>query len=459
MVFIAIISLALMHYTLARKYGWNCVIHPGTWFGAAWILALASYAAFAAVDAVPVRDSALFNQLMTFITVTAVTFGVLPYLSSTSLARNRPGACPLIPINIKQALKSAAAVGGLAAVANWIALGAPLGYNDGLRQQWLEQIPTITARLWWPYLLTFPSAISSGWLLSTGFLHSAAPRRSVRTAMLVPLGAGLFWALGTGGRQAFGMVILHYFVGLAFGWHYGIARGCVVSVQRLRRAITNGLLIGLLLSGFVGITGMSRARQQGGHASAFDSVWYLAPVGQFIDYMGMTIATHQAYGEPKRRDLSETGPVSLAGFQQLGFSYLTGWRQPVAADTNPERALAASGLPLASGTRDAYYDLQADFGYTGAIVVVLILVIVSHCLFLLHVRHAYRISMLSIAPLAMILMFWGYSHQLSLFMFGSFKWLIISAVAWDFICLLAKLSYTCPAQMPASGTIARGTKA
>jgi hypothetical protein len=172
-----------------------------------------------------------------------------------------------------------------------------------------------------------------------------------------------------------------------------------------------------------------REEQQGSsRPSTFGDVPFLGLVSVFVDYMGGPIATYQAYGPAARRDLSETGSVSLAGLQEFGIAYLAGWRSPERLDTNPERA--KPWLPLFSGTRCVFYDLVADFGVAGAMLAVTLLVLFSQTLFSLTTEPK---MILPSAPLVMMLMFWGYSHQLSLLMYSSPKWLFISFGVWDLV--------------------------
>ena len=172
-----------------------------------------------------------------------------------------------------------------------------------------------------------------------------------------------------------------------------------------------------------------REEQQGApQSTTLAQVPYLGMISVFVDYMGGPIATYQSYGPAPRRDLSETGSVALAGLQEFGISYLAGWHAPGKLDTNPERA--QPWLRFSSGTRCAFYDFVADFGFAGALVVVTLLVLVSHLLFSFTPEPR---TIVRSAPLVMMLMFWGYSHQLSLLMYSSFRWLLISFALWDFL--------------------------
>jgi hypothetical protein len=202
-------------------------------------------------------------------------------------------------------------------------------------------------------------------------------------------------------------------------------------VRPLMKLCFGAVLLVLFLALVVEATGRIRAQDQGSAtASALSRVRYLGSVGQFLDYMGQPIATYQAYGPAPRRDLTETGPVSLAFVQEFGVKELMGWRQPGRLDTNPERA---ENVFLSSGTRCVFYDFVADFGWAGAYVVVTVLVIISQAAFSLARTSG---TLVRAAPLVMMLMFWGYSHQLSLLMYNTPKWLFLSFGLWDLAAFL-----------------------
>lgn len=426
----ALLMLILLFFRVIKKYGWVAVLHPGLWFALAWITALFSYWAIDAVGGVPVHNGKVFEQLMVMVLVTAVSFYLLTLFELPRASGGQfHGAAPF-PLMLVSTYKLFAGIGLLGALVNWMALGANFGYDDQIRQQWLSRIPPITAAMWYLYLLSFPAAIIAGRFFVSEILQGMSLFRWKAFYWLTPIVAGFFWSLGTGGRQALGILLFHFVIGAAFSLGWAARAGYRISLRSAIRLFSPAFLIVLLFALFVGLTGLSRAKQQGADASSFDGIWYLAPVGQLFSYNGLTLATHQAYGEPVLRDLSETGPVSFAGFQYFGLRFITGWRPLSVDDTNPERALASQGLELASGTRNVFYDLQADFGFEGAIGASLILAVISHLLFT-KTRFLGTRQLLRVSPLAMAIMFWGYSHQFSLLMFNTFFWLVVSCVLWD----------------------------
>lgn len=218
------------------------------------------------------------------------------------------------------------------------------------------------------------------------------------------------------------------------------AQGARIAPRKLLKLIAYGLLAALLFSLFVGLTGQSRAKQQNAQASVFDDYPMLAPIGQMISYAGLPLATHQAYGFPLRRDISETGPVTLAGLQYFGFRLITGWRPVDASDTNPERQMASSGQALASGTRNVFYDLQADFGTSGAYFAILVFAMVANWIWL-HSRPRLK-KITPYTPTIASIMFWGYSNQFSLLTHNFFFWLVLSFLLWDaFDLLVGRIFY------------------
>lgn len=426
--FLLLISVA---YVLVKYYGMMAAVHPGLWFSVAWIAAFLAYWAIDAAGGVPVYSPDVLSQLMVLISLTAVTFIILTVVLRKNKVdlnfKNRPYAFFL---ESTVSYRYFSVIGLVGAVVNWLALGANFGYDDAIRQQWLSEIPAVTAYMWYLYFLSYPAAIMGGRMLFSDILRGDSVFKFKTLYWILPGISGLFWSMGTGGRQALGILIFHFVIGAAFALSWVAENGFKIPTKRLIKLTSIALLIVFVFSLFVGLTGLSRAKQQGSTASSFDDIWYLAPIGQLISYTGLTLATHQAYGEPDTRDLTETGPVSIAGLQYFGLRYITGWRYLTVDDTNPERALAPSGQELASGTRNVFYDFQADFGLFGAGVACVVFALISHLLFL-KTRFLGGYRLMAATPLAMMIMFWGYSHQFSLLMFNTFFWLVISCALWD----------------------------
>jgi hypothetical protein len=434
MILFTVLILVLLATRIATCYGWSSLVHPGLWFSISWIAAIFAYAAIDAVGGVPIYNDPVLDQLMILIIVTSLVFYILTIKFFGATGRKASVEFDHV---VREKYRIFSVIGFLGAVVNWIGVGANFGYVDDVRQQWLEEIPRITALMWYMYFLTFPAAFMAGKFIGVNFVTGDRQNKIYYFFMGLPLLSGFMWSLGTGGRQALGLVLLHFIVGAAFGVVYMVGFGWKISRQRVKLLIKYTGLMVIIFSLFVGLTGLSRAKQQGAAASSFDDIWYLAPVGQLISYTGLTIATHQAYGEPVRRDIRETGPVSLAGLQYFGLRYITGWRHITAEDTNPERMLASSGLDLASGTRNLFYDLQSDFGFYGAMVVSGVLAAISSKLYFLF-RIPLSRNILPTSTLLMSVMFWGYSNQFSLLMHNAFFWTALSFLLWDLSGILFK---------------------
>jgi hypothetical protein len=392
------------------------------------MLAIGCYTLVDWVNGVPVHNQDQVNELLTFLVFTCGAFLIFAWLFPRGRrSRLRPGV--ILDVN-PELLLIAGAVGFIAALVNWYVTTGGSMYSDAVRQQWLVKIPVITARMWWPFMATYPAAFVSAYLIPSDFIHPSKQRRTIRFTLGLAIAAGLFWSSGTGGRQALGIVILHALAGSALGLRFTPGRS---ASRPLLRTLTKTAIVALslvvVLAVVAEVTGRMRAEQLGApQSSSFAGVPYLGMVSVFVHYMAGSIATYQAYGPAPRRDLSKTGPVSLAAIQGLGVGYVMGWRMPRKFDTNPERA--KPWLPLFSGARCVFYDFVADFGFAHAMIVVTVLVLLSQILFSL-TREPRMI--LSAAPLVMMLMFWGYSHQFSLLMYNPLTWLIISFGLWDLV--------------------------
>lgn len=430
MIYISFLLVVFLLLCLFKIYGFGSAIHPGAWYSVAWLFAILAYWALDAVGGVPVYSPDDLEQLMVLVSFTAAAFLFFVFFWRANSNKRLSHMPTQFFIKSAGPYQIFSCIGFVGAIANWIALGANFGYDDSIRQQWLTEIPRVTAITWYLYFLSYPAAIIAGRFYFSELLQGYSIFRWRLLYWMLPAISGLFWSLSTGGRQALGILLFHFVVGAAFGLGWAVRSGFKFPRKIAFKLVFVFFLIVLTFSLFVGLSGLSRAKQQGIGSSSFDEIWYLAPVGQFISYMGLSIATHQAYGEPIQRDLSETGPVSLAGLQDFGLRYITGWRPVTVDDTNPERALASSGLDLASGTRNVFYDFQADFGFAGAVIASLVLVFISHFLFI-HSQFLKGNRLAVASPMAIMIMFWGYSHQFSLLMFNTFFWLALSCLLWD----------------------------
>lgn len=432
MLFLALALLILASVYIYRILGARSLIHPGFCFSASWALAIASYLAMDSLGFVTTYDTDLLNRLLLFVVITISCFLFLLSarrpLKQNSMDEVRTYARYGLPLYVFLMLFSS--LGLLAALVNWIFVSGTLSYDDSVRQQWLQEIPQVTARMWYPYLTTFPSAFVSGLLIAPHLMRRTQFRRFHLLILPIPFLSGFFWMLGTGARQTLGFVILYYLFGMAFGAYQSIQES-TFSLRQLFRVVGVTLIFATTLLLITGVTAKTRALQQRSIFSRFYEEYpYVSLCLPFIQYMGLSLASSQAYGSPEPRDLTETGPVSLAGLLEFGPRQILGLRPVTPLDTNPERQLAVRGLPLAFATRNIYYDFEADFGFGGAIAVVVSLAVLSHMIF----NWSSTVNpskVTSLVPLTMASMFWAYSHQFSLLMFDVLKWMLVSFFMWD----------------------------
>lgn len=417
-----------------KKYGRLSLIYPGLWFAATWILAIVSYILLQLWGYVPVQVDELLKTLLLYVNLTALFFIVAmifhkkPVVNySTSLSNGFMGSQFVLTIVL--------IIVFIGALANWIGIGAPLGYSDTIRQQWLESIPKITAITWYPFHLIYPASFFIGWKLFDFFSRKDIVRIKYYISCLLLLFSIFLWSMGTGGRQVVGFVMLYFLVGVLY--RFSIDKGQSVDFAKIRKKaayVFGGLIVFFAL--FSTVTNQIRAVDQGSQKdNPFSGTVVLENFGFFIYYMGGTLMTTQAYGVPVKRDLTETGPVSFNGLLDLGVGPLTlydllGLRRNTTMDTNPERGLAQSGQEMASGTRNIYYDLESDFGFYGSTLAILCLVLVSHFIFAFSLTSLNRKTLFKLTPLIFILVYWQYSQQLSLMMHAQFKWTLTSFLIW-----------------------------
>ena len=89
-------------------------------------------------------------------------------------------------------------------------------------------VALITSKLLLFDALCFPAALLAGWNYCKVFLAQEHIRIKQWCWLLLPMMAGGFWMLGTGGRQVLrGIVLLYYAVGFALSF-------CVTISARVR---------------------------------------------------------------------------------------------------------------------------------------------------------------------------------------------------------------------------------
>jgi hypothetical protein len=430
---VVVLLIALITW-LFNRHGRLAVAHPGTWFAAAWILSILSYAVLDYADAVPVHDDVLLMRLWMYVIYTTGLFFacsllyVPPYKGL--FARPREFWPPKTWEDFELPMLGSAFIGFAGSLANVILLGHGFVYSDATRQAWIASIPLVTARTWYFYIATYPASFVVGTRVSSFLLTGRKLNIALIASIFMTFGAGFLWMIGTGGRQAFGIQILYFLTGAAFGW----AKIEIGAGRRLLRkivlALASMIAVCAAFAFVINVTGSIRARDNGLQESKLAGLGGIGWGGQFFEYMGQPIATFQAYGDPMRRDLSETGPVTFSALHDFGIGWLFGWRRPGTLDTNPERALVGTSFAFATGTRNIFYDFEADFGFGGELAVLVLLVALSQISFSVFVR-GNETALTGFIPLTSLLMFWGYSHQFSLYIYGDLKWQVLAFVLWD----------------------------
>lgn len=437
-IYIIIIFLIILLFTLKKRYKLLSFIHPGTWFSLTWLVAIISYLLLDLWGYVPVKDSFLLSRLMLLIATTVLFFLIFAYIfpinssiKSYKFNTQNLGSESLLIIFIL--------ISFIGAFVNWVGIGMPLLYNDSIRQQWLQEIPKITAVTWYPFHLIFPAAFFTGFRLPDYILFKLKDRNKYIISLILLFLSAFLWSFGTGGRQVTGFVFLYFFIGISFS--VSLANDFFLKKKEFN-FVKKKLYIFVILTTslfilFSSITNSIRSfQQQSLSEKPFLGTPVLGSIGYFILYMGGTLMTHQAYGAPTRRNISETGPVSINGIFDWGVNkfnlmQLIGIRRVEALDTNPERAMAQHGQALAYGTRNIYYDLESDFGYRGTFLFVFIFVLLSQVIFNRLTTKKNLNNIINFVILIFIIMYWAYSQQLSLMMHGQLKWTVTSFLFWS----------------------------
>lgn len=439
-----IFSLLALLVSVVWRYTWWSLAHPAFWFASGWLAAVGAYFLMVALKVTDVFDEACWVQLSSYVSLTACFFLVAvafdPNMDPTNqAATNLPGLKH--PLSAATLTKLFSSISILAALVNWLVLGANIGGMEQRRQEWLETTPWITARMWYPYILCYPAATSVGWRL--GRIWSGARWNSELPVifMLAPLAAGLLWMLGTGGRQSLGIVLLYYSAGL--GLH------CIehLSATKLKGLIAGGrrrtwlLVIAVSLvaafSWVVSATGRIRGEYHGITSSRLDEFKVLRTFSQAFEYLAVPISGYQLKTNPAiRTSEMEWGERTFGVLNHVWIGSLLGWK----GEDRVSRVERRSGIEGLVGpeawyffaTTSAYSDIQGDFGFWGGLVTSVLLVVITQIAYRHWSRNHARVTQLSSAiPLLIMMMFWGYSNQMSILTHDVLKWMVVSFIAWD----------------------------
>ncbi len=434
MITATVIILLILLIVLISKYHWLSLAHPGVWFVGAWAVALSAYYLEVALDTYRVYDFDRLENLLSYVSVTAFGFllavvfirgKVGPRLTDTSELVNAPGDQGVV-------LGLFALLSLAASLLNWLALGADLSGIESRRQAWLISTPVVTARLWYPYMLAYPAALAAGWRIST-IRFGNPPKKMTIFLFACPIVSGFLWTLGTGGRQALGIVLLYYMCGFVLGWASNIGQAFSISFKKIGKVVGILLAVAIAFAFMVNLTGTIRAEYQGSSKTGLQDNPILAPFAQFIDYMGISLATYQVKGGIDGEFGNYgVGQQTFGVLDSIGVGYLLGWPNRSRADELAMNASqAAQGQLFAYATTTAYFNIKSDFGNGWGLVVSFALAVISHCVFTQWVKRPERRTIIPLAPLVITLMFWGYSHQYSILMYDVFKWMVISFIVWD----------------------------
>lgn len=435
MIILTVFILLLLLMVLISKYHWLSLVHPGVWFIGAWAVALSAYYLEVALGTYLVYDSDRLENLLSYILVTALGF-----MLAVVFIRGKVSLQPTDANDYHNAPGDRGVILGLfvfvslfASLLNWLALGADLGGIETRRQAWLIVIPVVTARLWYPYMLVYPAALAAGWRIATSIRCGNPLKKTTIILVVCPMISGLLWTLGTGGRQALGIVLLYYMCGFALGWASSRCRALSVGFKKIGKGLGIILVVTLAFAFLVSLTGTIRAEYLGSSNSGLQEKPILAPFAQFVDYMGTSVATYQVmtagYGA---LGAYATGQQTFGVLDYFGVGYLLGWPERSQADLLSSAASrAAQGQMFAHSTASIYFGISSDFGDGWGLVVSFTLAIISHYIFTHWVKRPVRQKIISLAPLVITLMFWGYSHQFSILMYDTLKWMLISFIVWD----------------------------
>ena len=406
---------------MQRRYGALTIIHPAFVFGLGWLVSLLAYLTLGIEGTFEVYDNDALLEIAAFTMVVcgafyaATSFGIRRRGSGTQEALEDSNALTLVWVF--------SIVSVLAAVTNWIALGGNLSLVEERRQIWLRGIPTITARLWYPFILCFPVALVAGWRLVHSMFQGQTQKAHNRLVLGLPLVAGVFWYLGTGGRHTLMTIVSYFGFGICCGVASVVRSRKVAGVLIFRRiAVVIGSLL-FLVVGVMGVTSKFRHEYYAKSEQSGSSI----PFSAAFSYAGIGIATYQA-DKSWREDGSQMGSLTFGVLRLLRIDPLLGWKALVGDDEIAEER-NKSGLEFAFSWATTLGTLVEDFGFVGALVTCCGLVIVAQLCFMAWVRRKTHSYLLGYVPLLAMFKFWGEFPLFSFFKSNEVVWIVVS-FAW-----------------------------
>ncbi len=427
------LSIVLLFALLAMfwmRYRWASVAHPAVWFAIAHVAQAASYWAAVAVGFRKVYNEQVLDRLGLCIAATGASFA-LASLATGTQRRETPGLrLGALPENMGLLSSYFSVISIVGAIVNVAFVGVDMAGIEARRQQWLQQIPTITARMFYPYMLAYVAAFVCGW---EAVAYRAGGVKSRHWLWFtLPAVSGLLWTLGTGGRQAFGLVLLYYGVGGACGLAARYRAGLQIPRALIVRlgSVFLGTLVGLAI--VVSATARIRADYFGTvDTTGVQSIPIARQFASFVFYMADGPAAYQIKAETEPDELG-WGMHTFGVLEEVYLDRVLGWRMETSAEVRRDASLEAQrGALLVHSVPTVFYDFQRDFGFTGGLAVASLLALLSHLLFRQWYVDQKRSSLVSQVPLCMAIMFWAYSGNYSLLRHDTLKWMILSFVALD----------------------------
>lgn len=441
MIWLSLSLMLILQIMLYRNYRIGCIAHPGTWFISAWAFAYLGYYLAVALE-VPllgvVYDQYLLNLLDTFVSVTAggFLFALVLYHPRRQLLQQI--STSNLPTQKHSLYRFFAYLAFSAALLNWVALGANISEIEARRETWLMSVPAVTIVLKFLFIFCYPTALLAGWNYGRIILDQKRVAFGQHLMLLLPMLAGLFWTLGTGGRQALGIVLLYYAVGLVLFIAAVAPRLPKLLLKHtMKKIFVRGVVIAILFTAIINITSLIREKHKVGFVDIEAGFRKYAVVGLFsevIEYVAVSITSFQLNCNLHTAATKNFGRETFGVLRFFRINSLLGWERRTAVDIIRENeAKAAQGNILVNATSSVYKDIITDFNIELGLFISSVLAIISHIVFVRWLRHPLRKKLISYIPIAILLMFWGYSAQFSMFREEVLVWMFVSFFIWDFL--------------------------
>ena len=379
-VFIILLCLIIRQI---KVWKWRCLISPGFYFGALWILGVLGSDVFSKVGFLPLTYPEYLDELNIYVGFTGFCF--LLFTKRGRCLVNENGAIfNFIPNFTVFSLLSIVTL--LVALITFVSSGASfdMGQNRSVVHDTVRNQSNIVGYF---QILSTVLSICSGYVYGKFFIGKLNLSLLKKIILILPIMSGLVYSIYLGGRVNFIYAICDCVIG------FSLAIPLMPSKKISRKIIATCLALGLLISFFISAVAAQRQETHGGSSHLFtevtaDNILLKVLYGP-VEYM-----TSSYIGYQYRRD--DFVDLNNLGYGSYTFNGFINWTLPFSSSLGLGDASIAKTCGIYHRaqesydferlfyytTHSCYIPIVQDFGTIGAFPFIFLLVYISHRLFI-----------------------------------------------------------------------------